>query len=450
MNHKLFLSYLPIASLIALFIYLGFYGTASSDDYADYMQVEKFGYFTTVKETYLHWGGRFTSYFLVYLINPLNIGESNGPILLILIQVCMFAFIPALLSKYITKRDFNSIEYCLCFSLLTFVMFCYIPKPVEVIYWFTGSWVYLPGLIGICYWLLLAYKFHLNKIEKAIFVFLPFLIAGTNELNVLIFAWLTIVYGLSAKPNKLYWLAIFLFSIGASIALLTPGNYQRSNFFLIDAHHNARDVVYSIKNSFRISFHYLKDWFRSTPILIIWLSISLLISQSKFRITGKHLLLISSIFLMIPVLFFLFIYGTGMTTPPDRLLNVAFIFILLSGSVIFPRLISFFFLDNKGNIKLVVFIGLVLLFQATYSSRLRTALFDLEELTAYSKECNERIKLAKKHADINPNDTLVVPAIKHIPYSIFYSDLNTNAGHWYNQGFAYYHKIKAVKIMNNE
>ena len=449
-NYKLLICYLPVVSLVFLFLYLGFYGTASSDDYADYMQVEKFGYLNTVKETYLHWGGRFTSYILVYPINPLNFGELNGPAIFNFLQISLFTFLSFLFSKYITKKNLKSIEFCICFSLLSLLLYCYLPKPVELLFWFTGSWVYLPGLIGLCYWLMLFEKEYINKVEKIVFILLPFFVAGTNELNLFIQAWLLFILRFIFKPKKIFWLAIVSFSVGAFIALSTPGNYQRSDFFLLQAHHPARDLLFSLKNSFNLSFYYLKDWLRSSPILLIWLSLSFVLPMKKIIIDKKLLILILVSFLMVPLLFFLFVYGTGMITLPARLLNVVFIFIVLGGSAIFPRILQNYLPTINRFPQLAGFIGIILIFQASYSSRLRTALFDTKELTAYSIEINQRIQLAKNQSLTSPNDTLIVPAIKHIPYSIFYSDLSPNAGHWYNQGFAYYHRIKAVKIMEKD
>lgn len=449
-NYKLLLCYLPIVSLIFLFIYLGFFGVASSDDYADYMQVEKFGYLNSVKETYLIWGGRFTSYILVYPINPLNFGEQIGPHIFNFLQICMFALLSFLFSKYIIRKSIARIEFCVFFSLLAFLLFCYLPKPVELLYWFTGSWVYLPGLIGICYWLLLLENKTLNRFQKIAFVVLPFLIAGTNELNLLIEAWLITMFLILRKPTKLYWIAIVLFVLGASIALLTPGNFKRSDFFLLQTHHPARDFIFSFTNSLKLSFHYLKDWFRSSPILFIWFAFAFLLPFKKLEINFKLILVLVSSILMIPLIFFPFIYGTGMITPPERLLNVLYIFIVLSGSAIFPQLISNYILKSRLSNKVAGCIGIILIFQASFDSRLRTVLFDLEELSAYKIETELRTKLANKHALTSPNDTLVLPIIRHIPYTIFYSELSPNAGHWYNQGFAYYHKIKAVKVIDNE
>jgi len=449
-NLKLLGWYLPIVSLISLFIYLGFFGTASSDDYADFMQVEKFGYFNTVKETYLHWGGRFTSYILVYPINPLNFGEEVGPIIFNTLQICLFASLSFLNARFIVKKNFKNIEFCICFSLLAFLLFCYLPKPVELLYWFTGSWVYLPGLIGISFWLLLSESKQITAFQKTIYIVLPFFIAGTNELNLLIEAWLLFVYGILIKPKKLYWFALISFLIGASLALLTPGNNQRSDFFLLQAHHPARDFGFTLLNCFKLSFHYLKDWLRSSPILLIWFCISFLLPNRNLRFSKKEIALIFLSFLMIPMLFFPFIYGTGMLSPPERLLNVVYIFISLAGAAIFPQLIHTYFSKVKFNPLIASIIGIVLLFQASYTSRLRSALFDLDEVMAYQIETKNRIELAKNHAVNSPNDTLLVPSIRHIPYSIFYSDLNSNAGHWYNQGFAYYHKIKAVKVVENK
>jgi hypothetical protein len=329
-------------------------------------------------------------------------------------------------------------------------LFCYLPKPVELLYWFTGSWVYLPGLIGILLWLLLLEKDKVSNFQKISFVILPFLIAGTNELNLLIEAWLLLTSGIFIKPKRLFWFAVISFLLGAFLALLTPGNFHRSNFFLLEAHHPARDFAFSFYNSFKLSLHYLKDWFRSSPILLVWLCISFLLPNKNLKINSRMIGITLLSFLMVPLMFFPFIYGTGMVTPPDRLLNVLFIFIVLAGSVIFPLIINQYLTKNNMNIKLVGFIGIILLFQATFTSRLRTALFDFDEIYAYQKETRNRIELARSHSKASPNDTLVVPAIKHIPYTIFYADLSADANHWYNTGFAYYHKIKAVKVMKNQ
>ena len=445
-KQRAFISALPVLLLIFLFIYLGWQGTASSDDYADYALVQKMGFWGAIQETYLHWGGRFISYFIVFLMNPLNFGEQWGPAILNTIQLLLFLCIPFLITKISHKKWNLSNEIIISFSLITGFILCYLPSNVELLYWFTGSWVYLPGLVFMLYWYVLIEKENKSKINKILIVLLPFIIAGTNEINILIMSWLILLVLIKSKRERFCYFAVIAFVIGAAFELLTPGNMQRSNFFLLEAHHPARDFLFSINASFRKTFHYLKDWFRSTPILLVWLALALLKPLGKIQFTIKMKAFFALSIFMIPLLFFPFIYATGMTNPPERLLNVIFIFLFIAGCFLFNVLFDLIYNRSSSQIILASFIALVLLFQASYSSNLRTALFDLKEISSYRKELDLRKHLVDQHAKVSSQDTLHLPAIKHIPQTIFYTDLSSNSGHWYNQGFAYFHGINAVVI----
>lgn len=446
MNWKMIGSAFPIIAIISLFIFLGFYGVVSSDDYADYALVQKMGFWGAIQETYLHWGGRFISYFIVFLLNPLNFGEQWGPAILNTIQLLLFLCIPFLITKISHKKWTLSNEFIISFSLITGFILFYLPSPVELLYWFTGSWVYLPGLVFMLFWYVLIEKENKSKINKILIVLLPFIIAGTNEINILIMAWLILFAFFESNRERFCYFAVITFVIGAAFELLTPGNMQRSNFFLLEAHHPARDFLFSINASFQKTFHYTKDWFRSTPILFVWLALVLLKPSGKIQFTIKMKAFSALSILMIPLLFFPFIYATGMTNPPERLLNVIFIFLFIAGYFLFNVLFDLIYKRSSSQTILASFIALVLFFQASYSSNLRTALFDLKELSFYQKELDLREHLVEQHSKVSSQDTLHILAIKHIPQTIFYSDLSSNAGHWYNQGFAYFHGINAVKI----
>jgi hypothetical protein len=275
---------------------------------------------------------------------------------------------------------------------------------------------------------------------------LPFIIAGTNEINILIMAWLLLFSFLKSNNNRIIYFSMITFSVGAAIELLTPGNMQRSNFFLLEAHHPARDFLFSFISTFKITFHYLRDWFRSTPILLVWLALSLLNPTRNIHFSDKMKVFFGLSIFMIPLLLFPFIYATGITNPPERLLNVIFIFLFITGYFLFNLLIDSIYKRHFDQTVLASFIALVLLLQASYSSNLRTALFDLKELSSYREELDLREHLVEKHAHVSSQDTLHLPAIKHIPQTVFYTDLSSNPGHWYNQGYAFFHGINAVVV----
>ena len=68
----------------------------------------------------------------------------------------------------------------------------------------------------------------------------------------------------------------------------------------------------------------------------------------------------------------------------------------------------------------------------------------LNEIPKFKQEIAFRERITIDHSQNHPNDTLHLHPIKHIPYTIFYSDLTPNPKHWYNEGYAYYHGISAV------
>ena len=203
LKQRVFISVFPVLLLLFLFIYLGWQGTASSDDYADYALVQKMGFGGAIQETYLHWGGRFTSYFIVFLLNPLNIGEQWGPAILNTLQLIIFLFIPFLITKISQKKWNLSNEFIISFSLITGFILCYLPSTVELLYWFTGSWVYLPGLVFMLLWYTLIEKENKSKIDKIVAVLLPLIIAGTNEINILIMAWLLLFTFLKSNNKRI-------------------------------------------------------------------------------------------------------------------------------------------------------------------------------------------------------------------------------------------------------
>jgi hypothetical protein len=88
----------------------------------------------------------------------------------------------------------------------------------------------------------------------------------------------------------------------------------------------------------------------------------------------------------------------------------------------------------------------IVIWQASYSSRLRGALSDVKMVHEFRKEITERSDKTALHKKTNPSKTLVLNPIRKIPYTMFFGDLTSDPGHWYNEGYARYHKISAVVI----
>lgn len=431
--------------ILAPFLYLGWQGIAASDDYIDYKLLSEYGFWGAIKNYYLQWSGRYISYGLAFILNPLHMGERIGPGVLNTLALTLF-FLLAFLQATILSRFFQARDKILQISILIFCFWLmYLPKPVELLFWFTGTIAYLPGLLGISYWVFLNLK-EKSKVETAIYFVLPFLIAGTSEINVLLMAFIMIFCFPSNPINrKTYFIVITIFILGASLELLSPGSQVRMAYFKYTAQNPVGDLSFSIRNSFLITWHHIRDWTRSSPILIVALLVSLLLDVSiKIKYSKFQKLLVIAAPLMIPILYFPFFWGTGMLFPPERLNNVVFLFFTIYIIYVSPIILRSILLKSNVPPSLILIVSIGTFWVSSYQSRLRTALFDLKEIPKFKKEILLREQLTQNHSLHYPNDTLHLPAIEHIPYTVFYGDLKKDPSHWFNEGYAYYHKVKAV------
>jgi hypothetical protein len=322
----------------------------------------------------------------------------------------------------------------------------YIPRPVELLFWFTGSMAYLSGIFFISAWLYLHFHSINTLFRKVIYIALPLIIAAGSEINILIFACvLLLLLRRDDFKNKLFIASVSAFAAGSAIELLSPGSRVRMNYFSDVEGNQTGNVYFAINESLKAAWHYMRDWSRSSPLIML---AALLPALSRIKKHEKISLLILSRFIagiaLIPAILFPFYYGTGMATPPDRLLNIVFICFSVWIFLVFAILLSRLYQKIKINPVLLFILFVAIVWQASYQSRLRTALFDLKKLDQFKKERAERTEITKNASMVNPNDTLHLKPIKAIPYTIFYGDLKPEAGHWFNEGYAYYHGVSAV------
>jgi hypothetical protein len=432
-------------SVLAPFLYLGWHGIAASDDYIDYKFLQEFGFWGALKNYYLNWSGRYVSYTLVFLLNPLHLGEQLGPAILNTIALGMLISMAYFQAKILCKIFPTKNQLIPIAVLISCFWLMYIPHPVELLFWFTGTWAYLPGLLGISAWVVL----HLterSKIQNVFYFILPFLIGGSSEMNVILMAFVFALYFPQNKSNwKPYFIAMLLFAVAASFELLSPGSQVRMSYFETTAQNPVADFSFSIKHSLSITWHHVRDWSRSSPVLAIALLLAFLLNVNEKPISKLPIwLMFLGGFMMIPVLYFPFFWGTGNEVPPQRINNVIFIYFSLLVFFFTPLVLRRLLIKTQIPNVLVLIASIGIFWIASYQSRLRTALFDIKELPEFTKEIRIREELTNSHFTNHSSDTLVLPPIKHIPYTIFYGDLKSDPTHWYNEGYAYYHGIAAV------
>ncbi len=444
-----------IAALLILFpfLYLGWHGVAASDDYYDYKLLQEKGFFDSIAHYYHNWSGRYVSFALAFLLNPLHVGEKLGPAItnsLSLAMLCLMALYQAKIYSSLFLKSAQAIIPLVAIFLCLWLM--YLPRPVEILFWFTGSMAYLVGPFLLTVWVWVHVQgLKMNSGQKVIYLVFPLLIAGGSEINILLMGFIMLLCIPKEKSEQQLFLApTILFILGACLELLAPGNKGRMSYF--EGVNPAGDFQFSLTNSIEISWHILRDWTRSTPLLLLALLCTLLAKPSKqIVISNWQKLVLTGFVVLIPLLYFPFFWGTGMTKAPDRLHDYVFLVVSTGIIFLFPLFVHRFLKDERIP-QAILFIGfVVILWQGSYTSRLRTALFDIETLPAFNKEIEQRDELVFLQLfKSNGNDTLYLPEIKHIPYTIFYGDLKSNPRHWYNEGYSFYNHVGPVVCLPEE
>ena len=438
---------LALIAVLAPFAWLGVHSMAASDDYYDYMLLQKHGAWGAIKHYYLYWSGRMSSFALIFLLRPLAFGETTGPALAAILSLTMLlAFCWLMARVFLSTRSGNQQATAL-FSLFVCFVLLYIPRPVELLFWFTASMAYLSGLLFIAAWLYLHVCSSRKQIfQRVLYVALPFIIAAGSEINILLLGFLLLItWPNKALQNRAFLFVLFSFITGAALELLAPGSRVRMNYFADAQAETAGNLQFAIQSSLQSSWHFLRDWSRSTPLLLLALiAPALMPINPAIPVKAHNKWWLLAAFALIPILFFPFFYSTGLRVVPDRLLNVIFIYTSASCFVAVPLLWGNLYHHVRISNRFAFLLVVVVLWQASYQSRLRTALFDVSKLPDFRRERLERAEITRRFARSTPNDTLVLRPITAIPYTIFYGDLKEDPTHWFNEGYASYHGIKAV------
>lgn len=438
---------LALLAVLAPFVWLGLHSMAASDDYYDYMLLQKHGALGAIKHYYLYWSGRMSSFALIFLLRPLAFGETIGPAMAAILSLTtLLAFCWLMARVFLSTRSGNQQATAL-FSLFVCFVLLYIPRPVELLFWFTASMAYLSGLFFIAAWLYLHVCSNRQRMfQRALYGALPLMIAAGSEINILLMGFLLLVcWPKNILQNRVYLLVLISFTAGAALELLAPGSRVRMNYFAEAQSETAGNLQFAIQSSLRSTWHFLRDWSRSTPLLLLaLLAPALMPNKAAVPFKLRSMLWLMAAFALIPMLFFPFFYSTGLRVVPDRLLNVIFIYTAACCFVAVPLLLGKLYPRLRISSRFAFLLVVVILWQASYQSRLRTALFDVSKLPDFHQERLERAEITRRFALSTPNDTLVLPPITAIPYTIFYCDLKEDPTHWYNEGYASYHGIKAV------
>jgi hypothetical protein len=438
--------------IIFPFVILAFINFPSSDDYYDWMLLQKFGALKATWHYYFNWSGRYFTHLIAFLLNPLKLGERLGGSFSALLGIT-FLVIDAFLVSGILKATFQfRLGIQPVFTAFLILFFCYLPFPNETVYWYTGMIAYMPGFTACLYWMFLQLKADKIKIERILWFILPAFAGGSGELSLCLMGWLLVLNFNFTSVNRAYWILCGLFGIAAGIELLSPGSAERIRYFTETAGNPTENIAFAFSNSAMWLWHFLRDWTRSTPVLMMALVCGVFLnSDSIKRVPGKTCFL-WSLGLLVPfAMLFIFHFGTGMSQPPNRLINVVYLFlqVFLFISIVYA-VKQFGNVKVENGIRLLWFALILFVFQAGYSSRWRGAVSDFTVLQAYASSMHDRFVQTNQFKAQNTAEALILKPIESIPFTSFFSELSADSTHWYNEGYAAFHGIKAVRCKSYE
>jgi hypothetical protein len=451
-NHRIKLFSLAACVLVIWpFLILCGYNLPSSDDFYDYMLAQKWGVHKATAHYYWNWSGRFATHLLTMALNPLRLGIEWGGILTAISGIGLLLFCCWNISVIHARQILNTHAKWILLPFYVLLFFAYLPFPNETIYWFTGTMAYMPGLAAILGWVRITdsdKKWNAQAILLA--AILSFFIGGSNEINIFIFSWILCLNIHKFKDNRIYFIcSLLLFSVSAILELSSPGSKERMRYFTETAGNPTADIGWSLRQSISYLWHILRDWTRSTPLVLMALIIPmfLLRQKEKQKINLWRVAVWLGGLFVLPLILFPFYYGTGQTDVPGRLTNVLFLFIALFLLLGISLLMSYFLRWHvKIRLYILGLIWLVLFWQSTYNSRWRGAVEDMKIADRYRIETKTRKAESLKHKENSKR--LILKPIHNVPYTLFFSDLSADTSHWYNEGYAYYYGLKSVSCMD--
>jgi len=241
----------------------GFFAFPVADDLSFALMRKEGGWWELSLNEWNRWSGRYISNFLV-LASPLYLGGIDLYRLMPLILLLFLVFI-----VYAIYRNARVEQWPVFVGGFLLVFLGGMPDVTEGIFWFTGAWIYLPGVL--IFTLALALRLSADSDEnwprkrKLIFsALLFFLAAGFNELMP-IWALFFSVFLFQLKKNRREQV-LFLIFLGLNFLWVfsAPGNQIRQAQF---------EVHHQVFNSFVLSSLYtcrfIFEWVLN-PTLWIW------------------------------------------------------------------------------------------------------------------------------------------------------------------------------------
>jgi len=433
------------------FLVLATYAHPQADD--DFMNCnyhDTMGFLGAMKHWYLGWTGRYAGVAL-QLLNPWCFQT-------LLFYKLMIAFVLLLypLSFYYVVYTFwnkqTSFQEKLLISISLTSLYFFVLSTPQIFYWAAGTLNYQLALPLFTISLTLFYKILYKNVSIIAYVMLFLLIVITNGLIepiAIMFTLVLTVMGLYYyfHPQKcsfavpsffiiwaIFWLGVSIFSIG---------NQVRHGYEVQQHHYSLFQILwYATYDTARFIKHMLSNY----PLL----PMAILLLNFFIQKTNIHTSKNSFYWLIISLLLwgggliissFLFMYGKGLLTTPERMLNMtSFIFIV--GGVYHLWVLSQYLksappLPQYVKVMLILFVG----FMYFRNDNMFYAYKDLLSGKAhnYDKQLKQRYELIQQAN----TDTVYVSCLKDLPHTIYYKDITG----WLAVPYGKYYGKESVKLI---
>jgi len=446
---------LAVIAVIAPYVLLAAYAHPGADDFTYAVDTLRDGYWTSIRDQYLLWNGRFTSNFLE-LGGPM-VWQSIGLYRAVAAAMIVATVAASWVVVHAVARDAwttgQTFAAALCLAALDLHG---LPALAENIYWYTGSVTY--QLSAILLVLQIAVTVRALRAARALSswtlaaALLAVAIAGMNEVAMLLeLALYTTVAVVSYLDNRRALVAPASFLLAATIAggvlvAVAPGNAVRSSLYPV-RHELLRSLALTGLQTIRFAV----EWTTSGTLLLaslLYLPLGAELARTPpFRtITPRATIALAlAPFATIPIAVLPAYWATGLLGQ-HRTVSVAyFVFLVLWFAALtaafarewLPRST----LDRRAQAVLTTLLVLALAVTgngyrvAVDFARGRPAIFDREMSARYA---------SLRACAADARSECIVPALSVLPDALFAFDLSPDSNHWVNVGYAMYFKVPRV------
>ncbi|MDG1477285.1 MAG: DUF6056 family protein [Vicingaceae bacterium] len=447
---------LLFALIVAIipYCYLCFFANPSADDFVLAAQFQENHFLNLIYEQYFIRNGRYISSPLSFL-NPIGFNSFLGykffPLLLILL---VFLSSLSVFQQLFHSRKF---QYKMTGSLLFVLLFFHnMPIISEGIYWFTGSVIYVLGLVSCLLYISILIKVlsgKKNGYSHVVLTVFLFLSCGFNEVLTLVIVFLlgvlTFVFHQKKLVQKKIILIQFLFAIAfAAILILAPGNSVRGS-----AYNESKQLIYSLTYSIIQVFRFQILWIFSIPLIVcslLYVNVNKELSKSQILFSNSfYLSRLSSTFLLFSIIFicvFPAYWATGILGQ-HRTLNIAYLFFLLAWFVNLTVWLNHYKVKSIINFKIMLYLFSALIIGIIFTGNGYNTLNDIFAGTAasFNKQHEYRFEELYKAQGLKTNQ-VSLPQILAKPKCLFTYDIEEEPKDWKNKAYNMYFRLDSVDI----